>query len=137
MSFRSGKSGRFTYGVSGSKKIKSWHVETPNALQETTNGESGGYGEFIAGINDLRFEVMFDYDVSSTPFVDFVPGSTLSSVSLFVTQITGGLWLYWAISSAVIESAENDLSVPGLVSCRLRCVATGGTYSFQEINDPT
>ena len=134
MSFRSGKSGVFTYSTSGSKKITNWSVQLPNALQETTNGESGGFGEYIAGLNDLRFEVMFDYDVGTTPFVDFVQGATLSTVKLFVSQTP--TWYYWNIPSALIESVENDLDVRGKVSCRLRCIATGGSYSFNENEAP-
>lgn len=138
MSFRAGKDGKFTYAVLlGTRKITGWSVQLPNDIQDTTNGESGGYRECIAGLNDLRFDIQFDYDVGTVPFGLFVQGSTITNIALFVTKIPGGQWLYWDIPTAFVESAENDLDVHGKVSCRARCVASGGSYSFREVTDPS
>ena len=120
MSFRSGKNGRFQYGAN-TFKIKRWTVQIRNQLQDTTNGESGGFGEYIAGVSDLEWSVELDYDVGTTPFASarFVQGTQATAV-LYVDGVAQPNWTI----NAIIEGAENDLDVHGLVSIRLNGRAT-------------
>jgi hypothetical protein len=63
MAFKSGKNGRLSLNNGGGAtayKIKRWSVTPKNQIQDVTNGESGGYGQYIAGVSDLDFSCDLD-----------------------------------------------------------------------------
>lgn len=113
MAFISGKDGRASF-ASTAYKIKSWRARRICDLKDVTNGESGGEGEYIAGVVDTEWEVEMDYYTGNSPF---------ASGKLNAGQI-GTLILYhtnagtnWTIN-AIVESCEETLEVRGVATVR-------------------
>lgn len=142
-SFVSGKNGRFRATHNAVEKtwgIKKWYITIPNQLQDVTNTESNGFGEYLAGVTDLTFTVELDHFVGSAPFATFVPGDTLVEAYLYISVAQG---VYWIIHEALVEEVEETLDVRGLASIRLRCrgsvaaitIQGNAMYSWPEYSD--
>lgn len=115
MAFLSGKTGSATFAGT-TYKITGWTARSFNQVQDVTNGESGGYGEYVAGVSDVDWEVTGDYYTGNSPFASgkLVPGQT---GQLTLQQSTAGA--SWVIQG-IVEEAENTLEVRGKVSFRAR-----------------
>jgi hypothetical protein len=144
LGFQSGKLGKLVIG-SDTYKIKHWSLDLPSAILDVTNGGGGGiddpsvpvggYGQYIAGVADMDFTVELDHDVGSSPFAtDFVVGTILASVFLYVDPVSAH---FWRICGAIVQDAGESLDVRGLASIRMTAKATGGNYAFHENDDPT
>lgn len=108
--FKSGKNGRCA--INGNVyKIKNWRVSPRNQLQDVTHGNSGGYGEYIAGVSDLNFSFEFDHDVGTNPFgTDIIEGAT----GTFIFYVDGVAAPNWNING-ILEEIGEALDVRGLV----------------------
>lgn len=142
-SFVSGKNGRFLATHNAVQKtwgIKRWSITLPNQLQDITNTESGGFGEYLAGVTDLSFTVELDHFVGSAPFATFIPGDTLTEASLYVSVTED---VFWVVHEGLIEEVEETVDVRGLASIRLRCrgsqasiyINGNNMYSWPENED--
>lgn len=119
MPFKSGKNGRVTLGI-WTQKTKRWSVRPRNQLQDVTNGESGGFGEYIPGVSDLDFEIELDHFVGGNQFATaFIPGTTFTAV-LYVDGIAQPNWSI----NGIVEDVSETLDVRGLVSITMRGRAT-------------
>ncbi len=119
MAFKSGKNGRLSLG-GHTYKVKKWSVTPKNQIQDVTNGNSGGFGEYIAGVSDLDFSAELDHNVGDNPFgTDFIPGATL--VGIFYIDGVGAP--NWNVNG-IVEEVGETLDVRGLVSMTIRGRAT-------------
>lgn len=111
MAFLSGKTGTATFAGT-TYKITGWRAREINQLQDVTNGESGGNGEYIAGVSDVEWEVTGDYSTGASPFASGKLNAGQTG-QLTLLQNTGGA--SWVIQ-AIVEESENTLEVRGKVS---------------------
>jgi hypothetical protein len=116
MAFFSGKDGRASFAAT-TYKITRWQAERHADLPDVTNGESGGEGEYVAGVVDTEWEVDMDYNTGNSPFAagKLNPGQT---GTLILYHTNGGT--NWTIN-AIVESSREELEVRG----RVRVYARG------------
>jgi hypothetical protein len=123
MAFKSGKNGRLSLNNGGGAtayKIKRWSVTPKNQIQDVTNGESGGYGQYIAGVSDLDFSCDLDHDVGTNPFgTHFIPGLAITGI-FYVDGVAAPNWSI----NGIVEDVSHSLDVRGLVTISLRGRAT-------------
>lgn len=109
MSFLSGKAGRL-YANGSYWKIQKWSVQISTEILDVTHGESGGFGEFIKGVDELKFTVDACHDVGTNPFGTFVPGTGLALLQLQLDSDTNNGWI---VNDAKIETVKENLQVKG------------------------
>lgn len=123
--FKSGKNGRVSLGGT-TFKVKGWNITAKNQLYDVTNGESGGFGEYIAGVSDLDFEITLDHDVGTNPFgTKFIPGTTLVAI-LYVDGIAQPNWNI----NGIVEEVTEALVVReggGAMTLKGRATSVSGT----------
>lgn len=107
MSFASGKAGRL-YANGSYWKIQKWSVRLYAEILDVTHGESGGFGEFIPGNQDLEFTVEACHDVGTNPFGTYIPGTGLADLRLQIDSSTDDGFI---INRATIEEVTENLVV--------------------------
>lgn len=123
--FKSGKNGRVSLGGT-TFKVKSWEITAKNQLVDVTNGESGGFGEYIAGVSDLDFKITCDHDVGTNPFgTKFIQGTTLTAI-LYVDGIAQPNWNINGIVEQVSEALEVR-GQGGAITLEGRATSVSGT----------
>lgn len=123
MAFQSGKLAKIRIGaVPTTFKSKKWTATYKVQKLETTNSESAGAGEYIGGIADLDVTIEGDYDVGGDPITTLLPGTSISTVKLFLNDTTG---VFWLIPTMYVESFETGAEVRGLVSIKITGCGTG------------
>lgn len=103
--FLSGKDGRASF-ASTTYKITRWRARHYTDLQDVTNGESGGTGEYVDGVHDCEWEVDMDYYDGNSPFASgkLVPGQ-IGTLILYHTLAGTN----WTINAIVRESEEEQV----------------------------
>lgn len=130
MAFFSAKNAKVRLGAGATVlTAKSWTVTSEADELDTTNFESGGYTEVIGGIKKLTVQIEIDWDSAANPFDSprsIIPGSTISTVKLYVNDTTGP---YWSIPTLFIRSVSNPAEVRQTV--RVSINGTGsGSYTL-------
>lgn len=116
MAFFAGKDGRASF-ASTTYKITRWAAERLNDLQDVTNGESGGEGEYVAGVTDTEWEVDMDYYTGNSPFASGKLNAGQTG-TLILYHTSGGT--NWTIN-AIVESSREEQDIRG----RVRVYAKG------------
>lgn len=116
MAFKSGKNGKVRIN-SATLAVTNWRVEPRVDKLDTTNSESAGVGEYIGGVFDIDVTLTFDYNYGGAPFGTLLPGTTVSTVVLYIDG-TGGA--SWSMTSMFIERATMESPTRGKVSVTLQ-----------------
>lgn len=124
MAFISGKGGSATCKTNP-YKIKSWRLQRQGGIPDVTNGESGGEGEYISGVNDTTWEIELDYYTGHSPFAsgEFEAGAIIAMELLHTAA--GTKWAF----TGIVESCEEVLEVRGVATVHLRGKVASGTPS--------
>ena len=115
--FHSGYFGTAALG-SNELSITSWEVHPTAQLVEFKNSKSGGFVLREATFKDCTVTIDLDFDFGNNPFQSpfaIQPGTTLSTVKLFLFQSAAGMLdgLAWTFTSLVVDSTPQQLKVDG------------------------
>lgn len=128
MAFFSAKNAKVRIGATV-LTAKSWTVTAEADELDVTNFEGNGYTEVIGGVKKLTVQIEIDWDSAANPFDSprsIIPGSTISTVKLYVNDTTGP---YWSIGTLFIRSVSNPMEVRQ--SARVSINGTGsGSYTL-------
>lgn len=102
-----------------------WTVSNKGQKLDRTNFESAGYGEYVGGILDADVTIEGPYNVGDGPIAVAPPGTSISTVKLYLNDTTG---VFWSFPSLYVETFEVSAEVRGLVT--LKITGSGnGTFS--------
>lgn len=110
---------------------KAWNVEPDADELDVSNFEGAGYSDVIAGLINARITIELDLDgqaganIWDTP-PTLRPGTTLSTVRLYVNDTTGPSWLF---SSALVLASPNNMNVKEAAKATIRLRAKG-SFSY-------
>ena len=90
MAIISGKNIKVRYGATPTAhKVTSLNIEDEAGEIDTTNSESGGYGEVDdAGIVGATVRLEGDYDVGAAPLVDLAPGNLIEPLTIYLNGLS-------------------------------------------------
>lgn len=126
MAFISGKTGSASF-ASTLYKTKSWTARQICDIKDVTNGESGGTGEYIAGVVDCEWEVEMDYYTGNSPFASGKLNAGQTGTLVLLDAAGGRSWTI----NAIVEQAEEEVPVRGVATVRARGKGTwNGSSNF-------
>lgn len=112
---------------------KQWTVNVEADELETTNFESGGFHENIAGIRKLTFSIELDYNASLNLHEagggTVLAGSIISSIKLYINAPAAAQGPFWLLSYAFIKSVSPRADVKSTYSVTIQGNATG-TFTY-------
>lgn len=117
MAFSSGKDGIVKVG-STDMKVTSWSFNDNSDALEVTNTSSGGFREYIGGLDGGDGSFTAHWDDTNKPTTAMKPGD---KVALTLTLITGTSYTFDAIITQIAYSVD----VTGLVDYTANFTATG------------
>ena len=103
--------------------INRWKVNPKCQSLDFTTSDSGGFGEWLSGIEDCDIEIAFDYYLTQAPFTMWNAGDFVENVFLYLDAINGPS--YWNFPLVQIVEHENSLDVRGKVSGIMRAKNSG------------
>ncbi len=128
MAIISGKNMKVRFGAgSATHKITALDIDDEAGEVETTNSESSGFYESEdSGIRMLTVRLDGDYDVGAAPLTNLAPGTTISTLVLYLNGTAGQP--FYSIATFRILNAKVGGETKGKVKFSLMGKATG-TFS--------
>jgi hypothetical protein len=124
----SAKNARVTFN-SVAVVAKRWQISEKVDRLDTTNFESSGLEESIAGIKSLSFTIELDDDSAATIADRISTGlkSTGGVLKFFLNASTAGVGPYWQITTPFIESRGYNADVKSPMGIQIQGTGSG-TY---------
>lgn len=109
---------------------KKWDVKMSVGDIDVTNFEGAGYSDVIAGIKSAQVTIEVDIDGALNPFDTapspaMTPGTTLSTVKLYLNDTTAG---FWSFPSCLVMDCSNPMDVKAGATCTFT-LKNKGTFS--------